>query len=493
MGKKEFTTLEQLLQHPVFHHFGELCRIPHPSFQEKAVSAAVHSWARQKGFETWQDDWNNVFIRKPASPGYEGRPTVMLQAHLDMVCQKARGVEHDFSKDPIHLEVQGDLLSTGGRTTLGADDGIGVALAMALMEDDRLPHPELEALFTTAEEEDMSGAQNVDASDFHAHYLVNIDNAVERHSVTGSCGGFGVRFHLPVTWEAVPARGVFYHLKVEGLQGGHSGEDIHRGRGNANIFLIRMLLSARKKMPLRLAELHGGTFRLAIPRDAEAVVMVPEAKKEGFLATVNATAEALRAEYKAVAANLKITIEETEAPDMGLVVSQDVTDKFIQVLVLSPNGISEMNAAIPTVVQSSDNLGEIRLEREENRLVVVYEIRTSFRSKAEYIWEKIHLLAQLVGGTCEKFASYPGWPNDPDSRLTPQVQRIYQELYGEPMEATPIHSGLECGCLMEKRPQLDAISLGPDCWDLHSPQERLSISSTLRMYEFLKKLLAEIK
>lgn len=491
--EKEFTSLEQLLQHPVFHHFGELCRIPHPSFQEKAISAAVCSWARRKGFETWQDDWNNVFIRKPASPGYEDRPAVMLQAHLDMVCQKAKGIEHDFAKNPIHLELAGDILSTGGRTTLGADDGIGVALAMALLEDDRLAHPELEALFTTAEEEDMSGAQNVDASDFHARYLVNIDNAVERHSVTGSCGGFGVKFHLPVTWEAVPGQALFYHLKVEGLQGGHSGEDIHRGRGNANIFLIRMLLGARKKTPLHLASLHGGTFRLAIPRDAEAVVMVPTARKNEFLAAVDQMAEALQAEYKAVAANLKITVEETAGPDTGLVTSQDVTDRFIEGMALSPDGISEMNAAIPTVVQSSDNLGEIRLEPEENRLVAIYEIRTSFRSKADYIWDKIHLLARLAGGTCEKFAAYPGWPDHPDSKLTFQVKQVYQELFGESMEATPIHSGLECGCLMEKRPELEAISLGPNCWDLHSPQERLSVRSTLRMYEFLKALLEKIQ
>lgn len=491
--EKGFTSLEQLLQHPVFHHFGELCRIPHPSFQEKAISTAVCSWARRKGFETWQDDWNNVFIRKPASPGYEDRPAVMLQAHLDMVCQKAKGIEHDFAKNPIHLELAGDILSTGGRTTLGADDGIGVALAMALLEDDRLAHPELEALFTTAEEEDMSGAQNVDASDFHARYLVNIDNAVERHSVTGSCGGFGVKFHLPVTWEAVPGQALFYHLKVEGLQGGHSGEDIHRGRGNANIFLIRMLLGARKKTPLHLASLHGGTFRLAIPRDAEAVVMVPTARKNEFLAAVDQMAEALQAEYKAVAANLKITVEETAGPDTGLVTSQDVTDRFIEGMALSPDGISEMNAAIPTVVQSSDNLGEIRLEPEENRLVAIYEIRTSFRSKADYIWDKIHLLARLAGGTCEKFAAYPGWPDHPDSKLTFQVKQVYQELFGESMEATPIHSGLECGCLMEKRPELEAISLGPNCWDLHSPQERLSVRSTLRMYEFLKALLEKIQ
>jgi len=222
------------------------------------------------------------------------------------------------------------------------------------------------------------------------------------------------------------------------------------------------------------------------------VVLVPRGKEEAFLQAVNAAAEDLRREYKAVAANLKISVEETQGPDNGLVVSREVTDKFIQVLVLSPNGISEMNAAVPGVVQSSDNLGEIRLEREQNRLVVVYEIRTSFRSKAEYIWNKIHLLAQMVGGTCEKFAAYPGWPHDPDSRLTPLVQQVYEETFGEKMDATPIHSGLECGCLIEKKPDLDAISLGPDCWDLHSPQERLSVKSTIRMYEFLKKLLEQI-
>lgn len=492
MEKENFGSLEELLRHPVFRHFARICQIPHPSFKEKALSDALFQWAREKGYAVRQDEWNNVLLRKPASPGYENRPGVMLQAHLDMVCQKAKGVEHDFLQDPIHLELEGDILSTGGRTTLGADDGIGVALALALLEDGSFAHPELEVLLTTAEEEDLSGAQNVDASDFRSHYLVNIDNAVERHSVTGSCGGFGVNFHLPVTWEAVPEGARFFHLKVEGLQGGHSGEDIHRGRGNANIFLIRMLLSARKEMPLRLSSLHGGTFRLAIPRDGEAVVLVPRGKEEAFLQAVNAAAEDLRREYKAVATNLKISVEETQGPDNGLVVSREVTDKFIQVLVLSPNGISEMNAAVPGVVQSSDNLGEIRLEREQNRLVVVYEIRTSFRSKAEYIWDKIHLLAQMVGGICEKFAAYPGWPHDPDSRLTPLVQQVYEETFGEKMDATPIHSGLECGCLIEKKPDLDAISLGPDCWDLHSPQERLSVKSTIRMYEFLKKLLEQI-
>ena len=492
MEKENFGNLEELLRHPVFRHFARICQIPHPSFKEKALSDALFQWAREKGYAVRQDAWNNVLLRKPASPGYENRPGVMLQAHLDMVCQKAKGVEHDFLQDPIHLELEGDILSTGGRTTLGADDGIGVALALALLEDGSFAHPELEVLLTTAEEEDLSGAQNVDASDFRSHYLVNIDNAVERHSVTGSCGGFGVNIHLPVTWEAMPEGSRFFHLKVEGLQGGHSGEDIHRGRGNANIFLIRMLLSARKEMPLRLSSLHGGTFRLAIPRDGEAVVLVPRGKEEAFLQAVNAAAEDLRREYKAVAANLKISVEETQGPDNGLVVSREVTDKFIQVLVLSPNGISEMNAAVPGVVQSSDNLGEIRLEREQNRLVVVYEIRTSFRSKAEYIWDKIHLLAQMVGGTCEKFAAYPGWPHDSDSRLTPLVQQVYEETFGEKMDATPIHSGLECGCLIEKKPDLDAISLGPDCWDLHSPQERLSVKSTIRMYEFLKKLLEQI-
>ncbi len=492
MQEESFSTLKALLQQPVFHYFSQLCQIPHPSFKEKAISDFVYQWAKEKSFFTWQDAWHNVFMRKPASPGYEDRPAVMLQAHLDMVCQKANGVEHDFLKDPIHLELAGDILSTGGRTTLGADDCIGVALIMALLDDDSFPHPTLEVLFTTAEEEDMSGAQNVRADDFTAQYLINIDNAEEQHSVTGSCGGFGVNFYLPVAWQAASKENAFFHVKVAGLMGGHSGEDIHRGRGNANIFLARLLLAAREQMPLCLAAVRGGTFRLAIPRDAEAVVMVPAAQAEQFQETVRKVADALRQEYKAVSNTLKISVDTTEAPTTGKVVSPETMDNFLKVLALSPNGISEMNAAVPGIVQSSDNLGEVRLEVEENRFIFVYEIRTSFRSKAEYLFAKIQMLAQIVGGNCEKFAAYPGWPHNPDSKLIPLVQSLYQDMFKAPMAATPMHSGLECGCLIEKRPALDAISLGPNCWDLHSPQERLSVSSTLRMYAFLQALLQKI-
>ncbi len=493
MQEESFSTLETLLQQPVFHYFSKLCQIPHPSFKEKAISDFVYQWAKEKSFFTWQDAWHNVFMRKPASPGYENRPAVMLQAHLDMVCQKANGVEHDFLKDPIHLELEGDILSTGGRTTLGADDCIGVALIMALLDDDSFPHPTLEVLFTTAEEEDMSGAQNVCADDFTAQYLINIDNAVENHSVTGSCGGFGVNFYLPVAWESVPEKSTAFHVKVEGLLGGHSGEDIHRGRGNATIFLARMLLAAREQMPLQLSSVRGGTFRLAIPRDAEAVVVVPAAQVEQFQNIVHTVGDALQQEYKAVAGGLKVTVEKADCSDNGQVVSQDTVDNFLKIMVLSPNGISEMSASVTGIVQSSDNLGEVRLEAEENRFTFVYEIRTSFRSKADYLFAKIQMLAQIVGGTCEKFAAYPGWPHNPDSKLIPLVQSLYQDMFAAPMAATPMHSGLECGCLMEKRPALDAISLGPDCWDLHSPQERLSVSSTLRMYAFLQALLQKIQ
>lgn len=491
--KTTYTTLPELLQNRIFHHFAKLCQIPHPSFQEKAISDYVYGWALSLGLKARQDAWHNVYIRKSATPGYEEKPTVLLQAHLDMVCQKAPGIDHDFAKDPIPLELQGDLLSTGGRTTLGADDGIGVALIMALLEEPDFPHPELEALFTTAEEEDMSGAQNADLSDSHAKYLINIDNAVETHSVTGSCGGFGVRLSLPVTWERAAKDSLCLHVRLSGLLGGHSGEDIHRGRGNANVLLGRLLLSARQAMPLQIASLEGGTFRLAIPREAEAVVLVPKAQEATFRNQVEGEARNIKREYGAAAKTMTVTIEATEAPVSGFVVSKESTDQFLRILVLSPDGISEHNSTLTTIVQSSDNLGEIRLEAEENRFVAVYEIRTTYGSKAEYLFTKIQLLAKLAGGTCEKFAAYPGWPYNPDSRLVPQVQKLYSRLYGRTMEATPIHTGLECGGLLASKPDLDAISLGPDCWDLHAPQERLSVASTLRIYNLLKELVKEIQ
>ncbi len=489
-----YASLDDLIaKNRIFYHFAQLSKIPRNSFEEKAASDFVADWAKSLGLEVRQDAWNNVLIRKPATAGFEDKPAVMIQAHLDMVCQKAPGVEHDFSKDPIHLQLDGDLLSTGGRTTLGGDDGIGVALGMALLEAQDIRHPELELLCTTNEEDDMSGALNVDASDFHAKYLINLDNAVESQGVSGSCGGCGCEVDLPVSFQTASPDGSFMRISVTGLQGGHSGEDIHRGRGNANIFLTRLLLAARRVMPLNMVSLSGGTVRNALPRDAAAEVMIESGREREFLDSVNVVAEQLRREYKAVAHQLRITLERCGAPGDARVVSAESTDRFIRFLVLCPNGIAEMNGGAAGIVQSSDNLGVISLDKDQSRFKAIFEVRAAFKSKADYICEKIKMLCEFTGALYRKFAVYPGWPNDPDSKLVPLVQKAYRETLGADLPVLPIHCGLECGCLIEKRPEFDAISIGPDCWDLHSPLERLSVSSTERIYAVLARLLAEIE
>lgn len=524
--KKNYESLEQLLEeNRVFYHFAKLCQIPHPSFKEKRLSDYLLGWATERGLYAAQDVYNNVFIKKSGTPGYEDAPAVMIQAHIDMVCEKTPETDHDFDTDPIRIRLDGDLLSTGGRTTLGADDGIGVAYAMAILEADDIPHPPLEVLFTTAEEEDLSGAQNVDASSFQARLLINIDNAVEHELLSGSCGGIGVEVTLPAGLGPVPYDCPAYRVSVSGLPGGHSGEDIHRGHGNANILLGRFLYACEEEFPVRIGELAGGSFRLAIPREAQALLYIPAEKEERFLEIAEQKKKEFFREYEAVAPDFTVSVlkvesraalaedgsqtslsgesSQTAVPGTASRAAQPETDrraalpeaakKLIQALYLSPNGISDMNNAVAGVVESSDNLGELRYDRESGQFILVYEIRASFESTREYLYEKLQILAKLLGGTCRGFADYPSWSFNPHSMLREKAAAVYEREFGEKMHVKAVHAGLECGCLMPKMPGLDAISIGPDAWGLHSPQERLSVSSTDRMYRFIKELLAELR
>lgn len=496
--EKKYESLEQLLQeNRVMYHFAKLCQIPHPSFKEKRLSDYLLRWAKDQGLEASQDEYHNVFIRKPATPGYEDAPAVMLQAHIDMVCEKAPEVEHDFDTDPIRIQLDGDLLSTGGRTTLGADDGIGVAYALAILEAQDLPHPPLEVLLTTAEEEDLSGAQNVDASSFKARMLINIDNAVEHELLAGSCGGIGVEVELPAEPEPVPDGYQAYQVELSGLLGGHSGEDIHRGHGNANILLGRLLHACVRELPVRIGALNGGSFRLAIPRDAQVLLYIPVDKEEKFKEIVDKMTEVFRREYEAVtpefAVSVSVPVTGADCGGEARACSPEAARRLVQALYLSPNGINEMNNAVPGVVESSDNLGELRLEMEQGRFVIIYEIRASFDSTREYLYQKIQILTELLGGTVRGFTDYPSWSFDPHSRLRKTASEVYQREFGEKIVTKAVHAGLECGCLMPKMPGLDAISIGPDAWGLHSPQERLSISSTDRVYWFVKKMLEEMR
>lgn len=488
--KKRYENLEQLLQeNRTIYNFQLLCQIPHQSFKEKQISDFLLNWAKEKGLFAYQDHKWNVFIKKTGTAGYETAPAVMLQAHIDMVCEKAPDVEHNFDTDPIRLQLDGDLLSTGGRTTLGADDGIGVAYAMTILESDDISHPPLEVLFTTAEEEDLSGAQEVDASLFKARMLINIDNAVEHELLSGSCGGMGAELSFPAKLCSVMEDTAAYEVEITGLPGGHSGEDIHRGHGNANSLLGRLLFELSRSFPFQMGSIEGGSFRLAIPREARAVLLIPSQREQEFEEIANKKAEQFSQEYAAVAPEFalkfnKVNFRGTQAA------SFEAVKRLISAIYLSPNGISAMNNAVSGVVESSDNMGVIRME--DGKFIITYEIRASFDTTREYIFEKIQLIAEILGGTCRSFAAYPSWSFNPESPLRKLAADVYQREFKEEMKTMVVHCGLECGCLFPKMPGLDAISIGPDAWGLHSPQERLSIESTDRVFHLIKEMLAEI-
>ncbi len=475
-----------LLQHPVFRHFHRICQIPHGSGNEKALSDELVRWAGEQGLEAVQDRWNNVLVRKPASPGYENAPAVMLQAHIDMVCEKAEGVDHDFTKDPISWAVEGNTLSTGGKTTLGADDGIGVALILAVLEDRTLAHPALEALFTTGEEEDMSGAEGFDSSLMQATRLINLDNTVEQQIMCGSCGGMEADLRIPLSMKPVPDDSAAFRLAVTGLKGGHSGEDIHRGRGSANAMLTRLLLAVTEICPALILSIRGGTFRLAIPRDAEAVIAIPRDREEDVRTALAEMEGMLRQELAVTADSVQVSLE----PAPGKPIGAD-PGKVLDALMLVPDGICQMNEALTGLVDTSDNLGEVRLSGEE--LHMVLEIRSARESLRTWLYQRMERLASLLGGSCTCCSPYPSWNFRSSSKLRDTAADVYRRLRGREPELLTVHAGLEVGYLLERRPEVDAISLGPDCRDFHSPSESLDIGSVMRFYPYLTELLAALR
>lgn len=479
-------TIETLLQDRVFYHFHQISQIPHGSGNERAISDYLLTWAKEQGLEATQDGSLNVFIRKAAAPGYEAAPVVMLQAHMDMVCEKAEGVEHDFAKDPISWVVEGDLLSTGGKTTLGADDGIGLALAMAILEAKQLQHPALEVLFTTMEEEDLSGADTFDTANMKATYLFNLDHVNDREILCGSCGGMQVDIRIPVIADVLPEGWQSYRLSVSGLKGGHSGEDIHRGRGSANVLLNRMFMTIENCCDFRLGTVRGGSFRLAIARDAEAVVWFHPSHEEEVCAALAEMQERARGELAETANNVVMALAPVEAPAWGI-----VPTRVINAMALCPDGIYQMNEMLTGLVDTSDNVGEVYLD--EHELHFVIEIRAARESRRTYLFQRMQRLANMFGGTCHWSNAYPSWDFRPESPLRELCGKIYEEQYGEKPSFLTVHAGLEVGCFFATKPEIDAVSMGPNCWDFHSPSETLSISSTKRVYGYLCTVLAAIR
>lgn len=472
---------------PLFY-FSQLAEIPRDSGKEKAVSDFLLSWARERGLDAYQDMVWNLILKKPGSAGRESEEPVILQAHLDMVCEKDSTSTHNFETDPIPLRMEGDWLTSAAGTTLGSDDGIGVAYIMAVLADETLSHPPIEALLTVQEESTFAGAAHVDWSRLLGKRLINLDQSVENEVLCGACGGTGMQMRVPLVQELVPAGFQMIKVTVSGLEGGHSGEDIHRGRGSAIALLARGLQSCRANglLELQLVEFTGGTSRLAISREASAVFAIAETSVELCGQLWSELEQQWKKEYETTAKRLHVQVQ-TGTGKRKECYTAESSKKILAALTLFPDGIQQMNGTFPGTVESSNNLGIVRTESAE--LILTAEARGAYASTIEAIRQRVLCLATLLGGTCEFFAAYVPWEYRSDSPLRRLAMDTYREAFRTELKPVVVHAGIECGFFLQAKPELDAISIGPTAQYFHSPKERLQVSSTLREWMFLKELL----
>lgn len=474
----------------VFFNFSEISKIPRATFSEKKISDFIKAWAENLNLEVHQDSKNNLLIRKKATLGYENKKPIILQAHIDMVCEKAPDSNHDFQNDPIDLVLDGDILSTGNKTTLGADDGIGVALAMTILEDKNLKHPGIDAIFTTAEEEDMSGALSLDASWFYTNRIINLDNMIDNELVVGSCGGKGAELKYPLELEDIKTDSICFYIKLANLAGGHSGEDINKGRTNAIVLLGRLLNKFRNDFDFSIFDIKGGNFRLAIPREASVSLTINKNDIDVFKKSLSDFENNIKNILVEEDKNFSITINNLDLKNTeNKIFTKGFRNKIIDNILLSPNGAANMLSSL-AVVESSCNLGELFIK--DNFIFFVTEIRATYEANREFIYEKIESLAKIFSGEVRDFYHYPSWIYRANSELQKNATKIYKDLYNEDMKIIAVHAGLECSCFEDKVKDMDAISIGPNAWDLHSPKERLSVSSTEKIYRFLVALLENL-
>jgi dipeptidase D len=481
-----FMPLPPLEPASVFRFFEALSQIPRGSGNEKAVSDYVKRFALEKKLEVVQDEYHNLIIKKPASPGYENHEAVILQAHLDMVCEKNTGTEHDFETDPIELVLVGDILRANN-TTLGADNGIAVAVYMALL-DGAFVHPPLEVVLTADEEAGMSGAEKIDLSSLKGRRMINLDSSEEGIFFAGCAGGIKAAYRLPHEWEESGAYTAAYRLTVKGLQGGHSGGEINRERGNSIRILGRLLYDLLKKTDARIACVQGGMKLNAIPREAEAVVAVRPSDAETVKSIVACFAEEVSDEYRVADPGLTVIVNETDGAKC--VLSRDCGHAIVQSLLLLPNGVAAMSLDTPGLVETSCNIGVV--EQNEHITSVHIMPRSLVSSRLSMIRHQIQSAADATGAKVYFSNRYEPWAYNPQSALRETAVGVFRGLYDKAPQVTAVHAGLECGIFGGKIPGLDMISFGPDIWELHTPHEHLSASSVKRVWEYLLALLKSL-
>ena len=476
---------ESLQPRSVWAHFATLCSIPRPSYQEAALRDHLISWAQSRGIEAAVDAAGNLILKKPASPGCEAQPGVVLQGHLDMVCQANAGTPHDFERDPINAVVRDGWVEAPG-TTLGADNGIGVALALAALEEQGLIHPPLEVLLTVNEESGMDGARGLAPGTLQGKTLINIDTEEWGHFYLGCAGGVDVEVRHDCAQENLPQDYVVMRMEVSGLRGGHSGIDIHLGRGNAIKLLAEALRDLAAHTDLRLIELKGGTARNAIPREAFAVCALPAAAASGIHEWAQHRHEAWQERFAQADANVSFGYELDEMP-VGKAIVQAERDRLLAFLDTSLNGVARISDAFPGVTDTSSNLGVVALE--QGVFKATFKVRSLHDARADALAEKMISYAGSYALRAWKDGAYPGWTPNPASPMLALCQRVYTGQFGQPASLNVIHAGLECGLLAASHPHLDMISFGPDIRGAHAPGERVEVASVGRCWQLLIAIL----
>lgn len=475
--------LSNLEPQSVFHYFEEITKIPHGSGNVEQISDFLAAFAEERGLFHIQDAWKNVIIVKKATPGYEKEPAVILQGHMDMVAVKKPDCDIDMKKDGLRVAVDGDKIYAEG-TSLGGDDGIAVAYALALLDSDSISHPKLEVIITVDEEVGMDGAREIDLSMLTGNRMVNLDSEEEGIFLTSCAGGARVKCDLKL--ETQRLEGLTYEVTVGGLLGGHSGGEIDKERGNSNCLFGRLLRRLCEKMPVRLAELKGGLADNAIPRETVGLLVIDKADSEKFASVLDTVEKEIQSELSSKDPDVFIKATEKESTAMECTTAED-TRKAADFLSAVPNGVQAMSADMPGLVETSLNLGI--LEYAGGGLRAEFSVRSSVESAKNALIGKLFALTELAGGSNTVTGDYPGWKFRKDSPLREKMVRLYEEMYGKAPKVEAIHAGLECGILGSKISDLDCVSMGPDMRDIHTTEETLSISSTRRVWEYLVRLL----
>jgi len=476
---------ENLLPAIVWSHFATLCAIPRSSYHEAALREHLKNWAQLRGLAALVDEAGNLIIKKPASSGCETLPGVILQGHIDMVCQANAGTQHDFERDSILAQVR-DGWVVAEHTTLGADNGIGVALALAALEDTGLIHPPLEVLLTVNEESGMDGARGLAPNTLQGKTLINLDTEEWGHFYLGCAGGVDVEVKHDCQQEVVPSDYAVLRFDVCGLRGGHSGIDIHLGRGNAIKLLAEALRDLSAHTDLRLIELNGGTARNAIPREAFAVCALPAAAAANIKEWLQHRNEAWRKRFAEADGKVLFTAKSDEMP-LGKALQKQDRDRSLTFLDISANGVARMSDAFPGVVDTSDNLGVVSLAQGLFR--ATFKVRSLHDASADALADKLIAHAASYDLHAWKDGAYPGWTPNPSSTLLSRCQQVFIAQFGHSASLQVIHAGLECGLLAASHPQLDMISFGPDIRGAHAPGERVEIESVARCWQLLKAVL----